>query len=194
MFLAVDNPNQLIKEIKKNYDELKDQLESTEYETLVQGSATFVERLLFYTVNIQWDKSLFIDRELGLLPSLVEKIEGSPNRGGICYRVCRKDWCRTINNGRKTDLPNNFRLLYTELKDYAKAGVKCFKIQGREYSISVVRDMVSLYRRIIDDISKDKNLNEISIKKSLKNIEAARDHERSIKTLSLIEIAKGEST
>lgn len=49
----------------------------------------------------------------------VERCEGSPNRGGICYRVCRKPWQEICKHHVvATDLPNDCRLLAEELLSY----------------------------------------------------------------------------
>lgn len=120
---------------------------------------------------------------------ILTKIEGSPNRGGICYRVCRKKWQLNSDNKRKTDLPNECRLIGMELKDYSDAGVTCFKIQGREYSTSLVRDMVLFYRRLIDAISYNDYIDKDLIYEDLISLGKIRDIERSARTSVLMNFA-----
>lgn len=78
---------------------------------------------------------------------------GSASRGGDCLRVCQSDWDLSadglISRGRLTTKTNP-ALWLTELPDYLKAGVDCLKVPGRDRSTNLVRDIVRLYRRVVD--------------------------------------------
>ena len=114
---------------------------------------------------------------------------GSPNVGGVCYRICRNRW-RLLGGGAATapesDLPNEFRTLTPkELRSYLDCGVTCFKIQGREYSLPIVVQMTRLYRGIIDSLiewSTTQQLNSLE----MESLEALRNRERDERTLLLI--------
>lgn len=123
----------------------------------------------------------------------LNKIEGSPNRGGICYRVCRKQWRFHDGSGRegkKCDLPNVCRLIGQELFEYANAGVSCFKIQGREYSVELITKMVGFYRSTLDFLL-EKTRESNNFNERIKELEIARDRERKNRTSSLIACARG---
>jgi len=122
------------------------------------------------------------------------KIEGSPNRGGICYRLCRRHWRFENGAGQPptvSDLPNECRLLVHELAAYAHAGVVCFKIQGREYGVPLVRDMVSLYRRVLYQIEGPPDYRSEGLDRLAGEIEDMRDVERERRTAVLLQAALG---
>lgn len=80
---------------------------------------------------------------------------GSASRGGDCLRVCQADWDFSVA-GRtfceNITLKQNPALWLTELPDYFAAGVDCVKVPGRDRSTHLVRDLVRLYRRVLDAI------------------------------------------
>jgi putative protease len=122
----------------------------------------------------------------------LKKVEGSPNRGGICYRVCRRRWHVAdgdCEKGGSSDLPNECRLLAGELRDYLNAGVTCFKIQGREYSIPLVVEMVRTYRWLLDNIMNGDSIDEYLLNERIKVLEDHRDAERSKRTNTLVDAA-----
>jgi len=123
----------------------------------------------------------------------LSKVGGSPNRGGVCYRVCRSEWSfiNEHSSGRRTDLPNECQMLTGELMEYAKAGVTCFKIQGREYSTALVVEMVRCYRALVDamDLSSAADLK--IVLSQLDCLSQQRDCERGLRTKALVETATG---
>jgi len=81
---------------------------------------------------------------------------GSASRGGSCRRVCRARWNFTIDDGPYPDeveLKEDANLLLWDLPGYIlQAGVEYLKIQGRERSVPLVRDIVRFYRKVVDSI------------------------------------------
>lgn len=117
------------------------------------------------------------------------KIHGSPNRGGVCSRVCRARWRAGDSDDRKvreSDLPNECRLLRETLLDYAKVGVTCFKIQGREYSPELTAQMTAIYRRILNDIANGVFDSQQSCVDELDDLARRREQERSSRTSALL--------
>ena len=97
---------------------------------------------------------------------------GSPNRGGLCYRVC---------------LTNLAYFLVDDIPGLIDLGVTTIKIQGREYSVPLVGNMVRFYRDLIDSYLRDRLSFRMEIwKERMAGIVSARDAERREKTASLI--------
>lgn len=114
---------------------------------------------------------------------------GSPNRGGVCFRPCLSKWC--LNSHDIGNLPNNMFLLLREIPDLIKAGVDCLKIQGREYSVELIHEIVKFYREFIDEIGKGE-IHFHEWERRLVEIGERRDAERFKRTLELMSIGKGE--
>ncbi|MCP4114353.1 MAG: U32 family peptidase [Desulfobacteraceae bacterium] len=169
----------LLCNLNENDIKLFSQIEALDLETLVHANYDFT------FLGKCWISSYTCTKTIS--NTQYSKIEGSPNRGGICYRVCRKQWRCNNEENIKTDLPNECLLFGKELKGYAEAGVTCFKIQGREYSIPLVIKMVKVYRKIIDNLYTKINFE--MVEESLKTIELERDKERCQRTSQLINIA-----
>ncbi len=116
--------------------------------------------------------------------------KGSPNRGGLCYRICLTKW-EVEKTGESWDeeviLPNNAYFIFEDIPALIDAGVDTLKIQGREYSTSLVGEMVSLYRCLIDSYLSDRDGFRIEpFRAQLDEITARRDSERGERTQSLI--------
>jgi putative protease len=82
---------------------------------------------------------------------------GSANRGGDCLRVCQVGWNATVdehNLDGLIGLKGNPKLWLQELSDYIQAGVDYFKVPGRDRSDELVRDIVSFYRHVVDDLKR----------------------------------------
>lgn len=85
---------------------------------------------------------------------------GSPNRGGLCYRVCKSCWNGALRGNMKSfrgDLGNNCFMGVAEIPHYVAMGIDCLKIQGREYSVPLVKEMVKFYREYTDALALDPN-------------------------------------
>jgi len=116
---------------------------------------------------------------------------GSPNRGGLCYRVCLAEWDQAGRDGvpeaRGVVLPNQAYFLVDDIPDLIDLGVDTIKIQGREYSVSLVGGMVRFYRELIDAYVRDRSAFRMEAwKERMAGIVAARDAERREKTADLI--------
>ncbi len=116
---------------------------------------------------------------------------GSPNRGGLCYRVCLTEWDQVGENGetesRGVILPNLAYFLVDDIPSLIDMGVDTIKIQGREYSVPLVGEMVRFYRELIDAYVKDSRSFRLGPwKERMAEIVRARDAERREKTAGLI--------
>ncbi|MBI3087038.1 MAG: U32 family peptidase [candidate division NC10 bacterium] len=86
-------------------------------------------------------------------PSGKDQFKGSPNRGGLDYRVCLESW--ELYSGitrweERVALKNDAFFLLEDIPRLIDLGVHCLKIQGREYPVPLVGDMVRFYRDLID--------------------------------------------
>jgi len=78
---------------------------------------------------------------------------GSPNRGGLDYRVCLEDW--DLFDGKALlephiALKNDAFFYLDDIPALIELGVHCLKIQGREYPVPLVASIVRFYRELID--------------------------------------------
>jgi len=116
---------------------------------------------------------------------------GSPNRGGLCYRICMTEWDEVGADGATEAtgiiLPNVAYFLVDDIPSLIDLGVDTIKIQGREYSVSLVGEMVRFYRELIDAYVKDRSSFALDPwKERMAGIVSARDAERREKTAGLI--------
>ncbi len=121
---------------------------------------------------------------------------GSPNRGGLCYRVCLAEWDRVGEDGEteveRLVLPNQAYFLVDDIPSLIDLGVDTIKIQGREYSVPLVGRMVRFYRALIDSYMQDRSSFRIDPwKERMAGIVSARDGERREKTAGLISESLG---
>jgi putative protease len=79
--------------------------------------------------------------------------KGSPNRGGLDYRVCLESW-ELYSGGemweKSVALKNDAFFLLEDIPHLIDLGVDCLKVQGREYAVPLVERMVRFYRDLID--------------------------------------------
>ena len=78
---------------------------------------------------------------------------GSPNRGGLDYRVCLEQW--DLFDGEallepQIALKNDAFFYLDDIPALIDLGVHCLKIQGREYPVPLVASIVRFYRELID--------------------------------------------
>ena len=116
---------------------------------------------------------------------------GSPNRGGLCYRVCMTEWDQIGEDGSveagRVVLPNLAYFLVDDIPDLIDLGITTIKIQGREYSVPLVGRMVRFYRDLIDSYLRDRSSFRMEPwKERMAEIVSARDSERRDKTAALI--------
>jgi putative protease len=121
---------------------------------------------------------------------------GSPNRGGLCYRICLSSWDQVDQGGAVeasgVTLPNPAFFLADDVPDLIDLGVDTIKIQGREYSVSLVGEMVRFYRELIDACVRDRaGFRMEPWRERMARIVAGRDAERREKTSGLIAESRG---
>jgi U32 family peptidase len=78
---------------------------------------------------------------------------GSPNRGGLDYRICLEQW--ELFDGDvllepQIALKNDAFFYLDDIPALIDLGVHCLKIQGREYPVPLVASIVRFYRELID--------------------------------------------
>lgn len=86
-------------------------------------------------------------------PSGKDLFRGSPNRGGLDYRVCLESWELYSGETRWEEsvaLKNDAFFLLEDIPLLIDLGVHCLKVQGREYPVPLVEGMVRFYREMID--------------------------------------------
>lgn len=120
---------------------------------------------------------------------------GSPNRGGLCYRVCKSRWqgCGACLNFAGRDLGNICYLSLNEIPEYMKAGVDVLKIQGREYSPSLVGKIAGFYRDLVDACYENPDsVRDPLWKERILELERDRDMERNRRTDALLKECGGD--
>jgi U32 family peptidase len=121
---------------------------------------------------------------------------GSPNRGGLDYRVCLEQW--QLYAGQellepRIALKNDAFFYLDDIPPLIDLGVHCLKIQGREYPVPLVAEIVRFYRELIDAcVSKppDRAFDLGPWRARLEAIQAERDARRSNTTLVLLNEAR----
>ncbi|HET7853772.1 MAG TPA: U32 family peptidase, partial [Candidatus Methylomirabilis sp.] len=121
--------------------------------------------------------------------------KGSPNRGGLDYRVCLEAWSLWRGNhdrwADRVALKNDAFFLLEDVPDLIDMGVHTLKIQGREYAVGLIGRMVKFYRELIDAYSADPHDFDLGPwKVRLAQIQAQRDLERAKGTLDLFQEAR----
>jgi U32 family peptidase len=78
---------------------------------------------------------------------------GSPNRGGLDYRVCLEDW-KLFDDKALLEphvaLKNDAFFCLDDVPALIDLGVHCLKIQGREYPVPLVARIVCFYRELMN--------------------------------------------
>src|SRR5512141_1473795 len=122
--------------------------------------------------------------------------KGSPNRGGLDYRVCLESW-ELYSGDEKWEnsvaLKNDAFFLLEDIPHLIDLGVHCLKVQGREYPVPLVHGMVRFYRDLIDAYiarPKDEPFNLGPWQSRLYGIQAERDAARSSGTQQLLNEAR----
>ena len=121
---------------------------------------------------------------------------GSPNRGGLDYRVCLEQWELYADRALlepRIALKNDAFFYLDDIPALIDLGVHCLKIQGREYPVPLVAQIVRFYRELIDAYSAnpaDKSFDLEPWRSRLAAIQAERDAKRSNMTLVLLNEAR----
>ncbi len=121
---------------------------------------------------------------------------GSPNRGGLDYRVCLEKW--ELYDGRtllepEIALKNDAFFYLDDIPALIDVGVHCLKIQGREYPVPLVARIVRFYRELIDAYVTRKPEQAFDLspwRARLADIQAERDARRTNMTLVLLNEAR----
>ncbi|MGH7371487.1 MAG: U32 family peptidase, partial [Candidatus Methylomirabilales bacterium] len=121
--------------------------------------------------------------------------KGSPNRGGLDYRVCLEAWSLLRGNhdrwADRVALKNDAFFLLEDVPHLIDMGVHTLKIQGREYAVDLIGRMIKFYRDLIDTYSADPHDFDLGPWKArLARIQAQRDLERAKGTLDLFQEAR----
>jgi putative protease len=121
--------------------------------------------------------------------------KGSPNRGGLDYRVCLEAWSLLRGNhdrwADRVALKNDAFFLLEDIPHLIDMGVHTLKIQGREYAVDLIGRVVKFYRDLIDSYAADPHNFDLGPWKTrLARIQAQRDLERAKGTLHLFEEAR----
>ncbi len=121
---------------------------------------------------------------------------GSPNRGGLDYRVCLEQWQLFAGQELlepRIALKNDAFFYLDDIPPLIDLGVHCLKIQGREYPVPLVAEIVRFYRELIDAcVSKpsDRAFDLGPWRARLEAIQAERDARRANTTLVLLNEAR----
>jgi putative protease len=118
---------------------------------------------------------------------------GSPNRGGFCNRVCLGEWTwsedETVRKESVT-MPNIAILEFNSIPAYLDIGVEYLKIQGREFGLPMIVDMVRFYREVIDHcLSAPRPISLSRYQPRLVELLHRRDEERKSRTQELLTMA-----
>jgi putative protease len=121
---------------------------------------------------------------------------GSPNRGGLDYRVCMEQW-ELLDDKALLEpvitLKNAAFFFLDDIPALIDLGVHCLKIQGREYPVPLVGSIVRFYRELIDTyLAKpaEQPFDLTPWRSRLEAIQAERDSKRSGMTLALLNEAR----
>lgn len=140
----------------------------------------------------------------------IVEYEGSPDRSGSCFRFCLlteaqrnklmrrqgKSYDEIINiNERIERRPNvAFAIREEELKQYIDLGLQTLKVQGREYPVALIAQMIWAYRAIIDACAHEETAVALELaiaNEDIRRLSLERDHARNEKTKELHQHIKG---
>jgi U32 family peptidase len=121
---------------------------------------------------------------------------GSPNRGGLDYRVCLEEW-ELLDDKALLEphiaLKNDAFFFLDDIPALIDLDVHCLKIQGREYPVPLVGQIVRFYRELIDAYGAkpaEQPFDLVPWRSRLEAIQAERDAKRSNMTLVLLNEAR----
>ncbi|HLS89197.1 MAG TPA: U32 family peptidase [Sphingobacteriaceae bacterium] len=180
-FLQDIGVEQVVSDCKWDWDELQ-ALKDTgiSMEVLIHASTcyTFIGSC-WWSSYMEMDKTFDIENNVKFL--------GSPNRGGLCWRPCLEPWNFDLG-GRpiaRTRMDNKAFFFIEEIPRLVDMGIDMLKIQGREYSLDLMGEIVSFYRDLLDACLNKEEIDFAWWRERLADIERRRDLQRARATAKL---------
>jgi putative protease len=122
---------------------------------------------------------------------------GSPNRGGLCHRICLSEW-HVTERGESVfcgKLPNLHYVFLENIERFLDVPVDWFKLQGRVYSAGHIEKLTRFFRALLDaseSLSRDEFTQwKADNKPALDAIFDERDRERVAQTSVRLELEAG---
>ena len=119
------------------------------------------------------------------------KVFGSPNRGGLCYRICLSPWRLSAEGKELADgiiLRNDAFFVLDLIPQYLELGVDTLKIQGREYTPPLAAEMTAFYRQLIDTYLAQREKFDLEpFRRRLHHMISQRDQQREARTQALLQ-------